>query len=112
MLEAEFRRIAVERPQQKIIVVNLKGVGDIDLSGVDTIITEAQRRRSIGGDLYVITRAVHFIERLKRLGLNAAIGDDHVLPDKHAAISRIVPVLDRSICAACDKRIFLECPDE
>ncbi len=85
MLEAEFRRIAVERPQQKIIVVNLKGVGDIDLSGVDTIITEAQRRRSIGGDLYVITRAVHFIERLKRLGLNAAIGDDHVLPDKHAA---------------------------
>ena len=109
MLEAEFRRIATERPGQKIIVVNLKGVGEIDLSGVDTIVKEARRRRAIGGDVFVIARAVHFVKRLRRLGLNVAIGDDHVLPDKHYAIKTIVPKLDRSICQTCTARIFHEC---
>ena len=111
MLEAEFRRIASERPQQKLIVVNLKGVGDIDLSGVDTIIKEADRRRSTGGDLYVIARAVHFVTRLKRLGLYEALGEDHVFTDKFAAISTIVPTLDQPTCNACTKKIFRECPD-
>lgn len=112
MLEAEFRRIEVERPGQKFIGVNLKGVGDIDLSGVDAIITEARRRRARGGDLYVISRAVHFMDRLRELGLIHSLGEDHVFPDKHKLIKEVLGRLDNSICATCDKRVFLECKDK
>ncbi|MEM1049134.1 MAG: SulP family inorganic anion transporter [Pseudomonadota bacterium] len=108
-LEAEFRRIAVERPGQKHIVVNLKGVGDIDLAGVDSIIREARRRKETGGDLYAITKAPHFISRLRRLGLYRSIGEDHIFIDKQVAIATVVPKLDRKICANCSKRVFHEC---
>ncbi len=108
-LEAEFRRIAVERPGQKHIVVNLKGVGDIDLAGVDSIIREARRRKETGGDLYAISKAPHFISRLRRLGLYRSIGEDHVFIDKQVAIATVVPKLDRTICATCTKRVFHEC---
>ncbi|MEO1542936.1 MAG: SulP family inorganic anion transporter [Pseudomonadota bacterium] len=110
MLEAEFRRIATERPNQKIIILNLKTVGDIDLSGVDTIVKEFERRRAIGGDLYVVARAVHFIKRLKKFGLYDAIGEDHVFPDRFVALSQVVPALEQSICETCKTRIFNECP--
>ena len=110
MLEIDFRRVASSRSQQKVMLVDLKGVGEIDIHGVDCLIREARRRQSIGGDLYVIVRAAHSVKRLRRLGLNAELGDDHVLPDKQVAVRTVVPKLDQSICATCDKRIFSECP--
>ena len=110
-LEAEFRRIAVERPSQKHVVVNLKGVGDIDLSGVDAIIREARRRKETGGDLYVIARSVHFVARLRRLGLVNAIGEDHVFADKQIAIATVIPKLKPDLCAKCTKRVYFECAD-
>ena len=110
-LEAEFRRIAVERPGQKHVVVNLKGVGDIDLAGVDSIIREARRRKETGGDLYVIARAEHFVSRLRRLGLVRAIGEDHVFPDKQVAIATVMPKLKNDICSKCMKRVYHECAD-
>lgn len=110
-LEAEFRRIAVERPGQKHVVVNLKGVGDIDLAGVDSIIREARRRKETGGDLYVIARAEHFVRRLRRLGLVRAIGEDHVFADKQVAIASVMPKLKKDICAKCTKRVYHECAD-
>ena len=110
MLEAVFRSVAAERPCQKTLLVNLKSVGDIDLSGVDAIVKECKRRRGLGGDLFVVARAVHFKQRLKKLGLNEAIGDDHIFPDKFMAIAAIVPRLEKSICDTCKTRIFHECP--
>jgi sulfate permease, SulP family len=111
MLELEFRRIAVERPQQKVLLLNLKTAGDIDLSGVDTLVKECKRRRALGGDLYIVAKAVHFTLRLKRLGLYDEIGEDHVFPDRGIAISKILPGLNMSICATCKARIFIECAD-
>ena len=108
-LAAEFGRIAEERPEQKFMVVNLNGAGDIDLSGVDTIIKEAARRRRNCGDLYVVVSSIHFLNRLRRLGLNAALGPDHVFEDKHTAIAEIVPRLSRPVCRHCRARIFAEC---
>lgn len=110
MLEALFRRIAAERPNQKALLVNLKSVGDIDLTGVDAIIKECKRRRGLGGDLFVVARAVHFKQRLEKLGLNEAIGGDHIFPDKFVAIATIVPTLEKTICDTCKTRIFHECP--
>lgn len=109
MLRAEFRRISEERPRQKVILITMKGVNDIDLAGTEAIADEARRRRRLGGDLYLVARSQPFIDRLRRLGLLAVIGEDHILPDKHFAVAQIVPTLDPEICRTCEARIFHEC---
>lgn len=110
-LTSAFERIAAELPIQRFILVNLKGIGDIDLSGVDTIIKEAHRRRRNDGDLYVVVSSLHFLRRLKRFGLESAIGGDHIFTDKHTAIAAIVPRLSLDVCRQCTARIFVECKE-
>jgi len=109
-LELELLRVAQERSSQKIIIVNLKGTGDIDLTGIDVLIAEAKRRRKKGGDLYVIMKAPLLVQRIRKLGLLDAIGEDHLFETKTIAVTTLVPQLDKSICKECSHRVFLECP--
>ncbi|NVJ93154.1 MAG: SulP family inorganic anion transporter [Methylocystaceae bacterium] len=108
-LELGFKYIAQERPQQKTILINLKGAGDIDLSGIDLLIAEANRRRKIGGDLYVVMRAPFLVSRIRKLGLLAFLGEDHQFESKRTAIATLVPKLDKAICMSCPHTIFNEC---
>ncbi len=108
-LEAEFDRLRLERPDQKHIIVNLKGTGDIDLAGVDALIAEAKAREADGGGLYVIARSIKLIARLEHLGLIKTIHGNHLFENKHEAIGLLVPKLDLNICAACPNPIFAEC---
>ena len=57
--------------------------------------------------LYRIKPAVE--EILIRGGYMVEIGEDHRFSKKAEAISTIFEQLDRSICARCEHRIFLEC---
>lgn len=108
-LEAEFDRLRLERPEQKHIIVNLKGTGDIDLAGVDALITEYKLRERKGGSLNVIARSIKLIARLEHLGLIRTIHGNHLFENKHDAIGLLVPKLDLDICAACPNPIFAEC---
>ena len=84
-------------------------LGWYDGQTAQAIADEARRRRRLGGDLYLVARSQPFIDRLRRLGLLAVIGEDHILPDKHFAVAQIVPTLDPEICRTCEARIFHEC---
>lgn len=108
-LEAEFERLRLERPDQKHIIVNLKGTGDIDLAGVDALISEHELRGKMGGGLYVIARSIRLMARLEQLGLIRRIHGNHMFENKHEAIGLLVPRLDLSICANCPMPIFGEC---
>lgn len=108
-LEHEFERLRLERPEQKHLIVNLKGTGDIDLAGVDALIQEAQLRDQRGGGLYVIARSIKLIARLEHLGLIRTIHGSHLFENKHDAIGMLVPKLDLGICASCPNPIFTEC---
>ena len=108
-LEAEFERLRLVRPDQKHIIVNLKGTGDIDLAGVDALIAEARARERMGGGLYVIARSIKLIARLEHLGLIRKIHGSHLFENKHEAIGLLVPRLDLRICAACPMPVFNEC---
>ena len=108
-LETEFDRLRQERPDQKHIIVNLKGTGDIDLAGVDALIGESKLREKIGGGLYVIARSIKLMARLEHLGLIKSIHGSHLFENKHEAIGLLVPRLDLSICAGCDAAVFNEC---
>ena len=108
-LEEQFDWLRTERPDQKHIIVNLKGTGDIDLAGVDALVSEAQTREAMGGGLYVIARSIKLMARLEHLGLIREIHGSHLFENKHEAIGLLVPRLDLDICAACPLPIFDEC---
>ena len=108
-LETEFDRLRQERPEQKHIIVNLKGTGDIDLAGVDALIGEADLREDENGGLYVIARSIKLMARLEHLGLIKSIHGSHLFENKHEAIGLLVPRLDLSICGKCDVAVFHEC---
>lgn len=108
-IERGFRRIERSRPEQKRMVLVLKGVGDMDLSGAAVIIDEAKRRRAQGGELYIVTRYEPLIKRLRRLNVIAEIGENHLLASKGEAIRVLMNEVTDSICAKCDARIFREC---
>jgi SulP family sulfate permease len=49
---------------------------------------------------------------MERCGCLDEIGANRVFQGKNAAIHAVYQKLDKSRCAACDKRIFLECQEE
>jgi len=108
-LEAEFDRLRLERPSQNHIIVNLKGTGDIDLAGVDALISESQVREKAGGGLHVIARSIKLMARLEKLGLIKSIHGSHLFENKHEAIGLLVPRLDLDVCAGCTAAVFHEC---
>lgn len=102
--------LAQNRPEQKYLVLKLTGVGQVDGTGADVLIQEAQRRNLKGGRLYLTSRFDPLYRRLKGFGVVDAVGDDAIYPHRHDAISDIVPRLDPQICRYCTARIFRECP--
>ena len=110
-LEMEFERIHRERADQKVLVLVLRGVGDIDLPGAELIIAECRRRRAIGGDLVLVARYRPLLDKLTRFGVVDAVGPSNVFESKGAAIEGMISRLDADICAGCQKRIFFDCPE-
>ena len=106
----EFRRIERDRPEQKHMLFVVKGVGEIDLSGAELLIAEAKRRARRGGSFHVQAKTPRTITKLTRFHVDDALPTHHVHLSKGQAIEEIVPTLDMSICAACDRRVFRECP--
>ncbi|WP_370302428.1 SulP family inorganic anion transporter [Pseudooceanicola sp.] len=114
-VNARFRALARRRPDQVNLILILHGVGDVDLSGVELLEIEAERRRAAGGDLFVVCHYPPLAERLRQLGLAVIIGEDSFFMNKGAAISAAVDNIAPDTCAHCDKRVFVECafrPDE
>ena len=106
----EFRRIERDRPEQKHLLFIVKGVGEIDLAGAELLIAEARRRARRGGSFHVQAKTPRTITKLTRFHVDEALPTHHVHLSKGQAIEEIVPTLDMSVCAACERRVFRECP--
>jgi sulfate permease, SulP family len=110
-LRQTLRRIERERPGQKDLVLKLTGIGQLDLAGAELLIEEGRRRRARGGRLYLTSRYVPLLEKMRRYGVVDALKDENIFSHRHDAIAAIVPAqLDRDVCASCTTRIFFECP--
>lgn len=108
-LVRELDQIALEKPSHKYLVLILRGVGLIDLPGAELIIQEVKRRRSLGGDLFLVARYPPLAEQLRRFHVFDALGEGNIVDSKADAIERLVSRLDPDICRTCRARIFLEC---
>jgi SulP family sulfate permease len=96
-------------PQRNLLII-ASGINFIDVTGAEFLVQEAQRWKSLGGNL--------FISGLKRVaqdifvngGYRDEIGEDHVFRNKRNAIRTIYEkFLDKSVCESCTARIFEEC---
>ena len=110
-VNARFRDMSRQRPHQVNLILILHGVGDVDLSGVELLELEAERRRAVGGDLFVVVHYPPLAARLKKLGLTAIVGEKRFFEDKGAAISAAVANIPDDVCSDCNLRVFQECCD-
>ena len=110
-LRQTLRRIERERPGQQHLVLKLTGIGQLDLAGAELLIEEARRRSARGGRLYLTSRYIPLLDKMRQYGVVDALADENIFSHRHDAIAAIVPhQLDLTICATCPARIFRECP--
>lgn len=96
-------------PSQKRLLLFSKGINTIDLAGAEMLAREAQRRRKLGGALYLCGVRDATCNMLKKGGYEADIGAENVFSLKPEAITAIYEHLDTEICRNCKSRIFREC---
>ena len=108
-LQSVFDQMRAKQPGQKHLLILAQGISFVDLQGGDALVTEAERRRAEGGDLYLVNVDQDLWDSLDRSGCLDAIGPRHVFQSKTAAIHGIFQKLDKSMCKGCDKRVYREC---
>lgn len=108
-LRERLARMARERPEQKHLAIVAAGIGFVDLAAADVLADEALKRRARGGDLYLINIKRGLWSTLEENHAFDKINPKNVFQGKSAAIHAIFQKLDKSICATCRNRIFLEC---
>jgi SulP family sulfate permease len=104
-----MERLHTENPAQKHLALVATGMNFIDFSGAKALEEEAHRRRSEGGDLYFIKVKDGVWDMLDNSGCMDERQARNIFANKEAAIHGIYQKLDKSICAQCDRRIFMEC---
>jgi ATP:cob(I)alamin adenosyltransferase len=98
-------------PSQKHLLLFSKGINTIDLAGAEMLAREAQRRRKLGGGLYLCGVRDATCGMLKKGGYQADIGESHVFVHKPDAVAGIYARLDSELCRTCNARIFWECQE-
>jgi len=108
-VEQAFDHLRAEHPEQKHLAVVASGINFVDLQGGSALANEARRRKADGGGFYLINVKQGMWEALERCGCLDAAGARNIFQAKHAAIHGIYQKLDKTVCAGCERRIFLEC---
>jgi len=108
-VETHFETLREVRPEQKHLLVMAKSINFVDMAGAEALVTEARRRRASGGALYFYSLRQPVESMLRRGGYIHEIGESNIFHSRDRAIADVFARLDRSICARCTARIFLEC---
>lgn len=99
-----------EKQGIKHILIVGESINFIDLAGAEMLIQEAKRLRSVGGGLYIQGAKNKVYDFMDRLDFVNEFGEGNVFASKEAALHSLVTTrVDKTICANCDKRIFMEC---
>ncbi len=108
-VENALDRLRAEHPDQKHLAIIADGINFVDLQGGEALAKEAKRRKAEGGGLYLMKVKEGLWDALERCGCVDAAGARNIFQSKEAGIHAIYQKLDKSICAGCERRIFLEC---
>ncbi|MCO6411428.1 MAG: SulP family inorganic anion transporter [Thiogranum sp.] len=104
-----FERMRSLYPEQKHLALVAEGINFVDLQGAQAIAGEARRRKAAGGNLYLINVKDSVWDSMDCFGCLDAVDARNVFQSKSAAIHAIFQKLDKTVCAGCDRRVFMEC---
>jgi SulP family sulfate permease len=93
----------------KYILIVANGVNFMDVSGAELLVNQAAQLKEDGGALYIcaLNETVHnFFEQGD---YHISFGRENIFINKEVAIAEIYQRLDRSVCDACEVRVFVEC---
>ena len=100
---------AENHPDQKHLLMVGNGINFIDVAGAEMLTHEAERRRALGGGMYLCAIKKGARAPLRSGGYLLRIGEENLFATKSIALHTIFAKLDKDICRHCDKRIFNEC---
>jgi len=104
-----FHQVDERDPQRKWLIVLAQGVNFVDLAGAQMLAEEAQRRRALGGGLFIVGAQPAVEHMLRRSEGIEAIGAQRLIAHKGDALRAVYPSLDSTICRPCTRRVFEEC---
>ena len=106
---AKLTALRNQKDAPKHLLVMVRSMNFIDLSGADLWEQERQARQKMGGDLYFHRPRQDVLNMWQRTGFISRLGADHIFHTKEQAIDAIFKTLDRDICSRCTVRAFREC---
>lgn len=108
-IEEKIDSIEREFGPRRSMILYLRGVGTVDLSGSDFLIKEHRKLRDRGGRLHLVVTYKDVLERLRRSHVIEIVGEENMHLGKGPAISACTGAVDPEICRTCTARVFHEC---
>lgn len=104
-----LHQIDEEHPQQKSVLLTVRGLTFVDVAGAEMLAQEARRRKKLGGKMYFYSCKEATIDFLRKSGAMKDIGEENFFPVMSNWVKPIYATLDAEICRHCTARIFSEC---
>lgn len=108
-VQGELHRIDEKAPEQRHVLLAVRGMNFVDIAGAELLVQEARRRRKMGGGLYLYRVQAGVQELLEKGPYLEAIGRENISPTKSHPVDHVYPKLDPEICRTCTARIFPQC---
>jgi len=94
---------------RKHMLLNLKGLTFLDLEACKLLEAEAERRKEMGGALYISGMKQNTRDFLERAEVAKVLDSESFFQTKGEAITQIIPKLNEDKCLSCKARVFREC---
>ncbi|MES0884923.1 SulP family inorganic anion transporter [Roseibium sp. SCP14] len=108
-VSAEFQRLEPLGGKHRIRMINIVGVGRIDLSGAAFLMKEIRKSRAQGKDTFLLVANPQVIRLLERFHVLEELGNGNIFPHKGEAVAAAVNRAEADVCATCTLRLFNEC---
>lgn len=108
-LQEALQRIDETEPHHAHVLLVASGINFVDLTGAHMLAQEAQRRRTLGGALYLFNVKEEPLDMLRRSGAYDTIGAENFFAMGDDVMATLKSRLNQSICSRCTFRIFTPC---
>lgn len=108
-IEERIEKIEQDSGPRALVVLYLRGVGSIDLTGADFLIQFLRSRRAMGGDVHIVASYKGVLSTLRRTHVLEELGEANLHLSKGNAIGSCISGIKPDICKTCKVRVFNEC---
>ena len=108
-LQEAMQAIDAQNPAHVHVLLVASGINFVDLGGAQWLAQEAQRRRVLGGGLYIFHMKDEPLAMLRKSGAFDAIGAENFFTLGDDLMPAIKARLQPQTCAQCTVRVFAPC---